>query len=320
MALDLNALQNDFKTLKSSEGSANSFLENFVRMPEGKGSVVMRLLPPAPSGVFGRDDNPFYLVTALHRVNGKSLHDIREYNRATGKWVGQNPIVDYMRHLWKESEQDAPAEAERKRALYRQIKPIERYYYNVIVREERSEDGTVKKNDGPKILSVGKTVHEIILRGILGDKEMNQPKLGDVTEFKTGHDFKLVKTIRKSGDQSFPNYESSHFLEESPAGDPDECKRWMENLHDLTALRVLKTSDELEHELMVHLGIKQDTAGSGFDPSKYKSPSTTATTTATATVAVASTPVAVKVESDSEDSDDDEGADKDFLEELRRLG
>lgn len=311
MGLDLGSLQNDYKTLKSAEGAGGSFLENFVRMPEGKGSVVMRLLPPAPKGAFGRDDNPFYLVTALHRVNGKSLHDIRDY--VGGKWVGKNPIVEYMRHLWRESEQAAPAEAEQKRALYRQIKPIERYYYNVIVREERSEDGTVKKNVGPKILSVGKTVHEIILRGILGDKEMNQPQLGDVTDFKSGYDFKLVKTIRKSGDQSFPNYEGSHFLEQSPAGDPDECKRWMENLHDLKSLRTLKTYEELEHELLVHLGLKQDAGG--FDPSKYASKPAAEPAPAKPVAAAA----AVKVESASEDSDEDM-ADKDFLEELRRLG
>jgi len=311
MGLDLGSLQNDYKTLKAAEGGGGSFLENFVRMPEGKGSVVMRLLPPAPKGAFGRDDNPFYLVTALHRVNGKSLHDIRDY--VNGKWVGRNPICEYMRHLWKESEQAAPAEAEQKRNLYRQIKPIERYYYNVIVREERSEDGTVKKNVGPKILSVGKTVHEIILRGILGDKEMNQDRLGDVTDFKAGYDFKLVKTIRKSGDQSFPNYESSHFLDQSPAGDPDECKRWMENLHDLKALRILKTYEELEHELLVHLGLKQETEG-GFDPTKYVGRSAAAETKAP--VAPAPVAAAVAHESDSDDSD----ADEDFLEELRKLG
>jgi hypothetical protein len=313
MGLDIGSLQNDYKTLKAAEGSGGSFYENFVKMPEGKGSVVMRLLPPAPAGMFGRDKNPFYLVTALHRVNGKSLHDIREY--VGGKWVGKNPICEYMRSLWKESEQAAPAEAEQKRSLYRQIKPVERYYYNVIVREERAEDGTIKKNVGPKILSVGKTVHEIILRGILGDKEMNQPELGDVTDFKNGYDFKLIKTIRKSGDQSFPNYEGSHFLEQSPSGDPDECKRWMESLHDLNALRILKTYEELEHELLVHLGLKQDVAG-GFDVSKYagKAQSSAVETKAPAPVAAA-----VSVSSESNDGDE-AGADEDFLEELRRLG
>lgn len=313
MGLDLGSLQNDYKQLKVAEGSGGSFYENFVKMPEGKGSVVMRLLPPAPKGAFGRDESPFYLVTALHRVNGKSLHDIRDY--VGGKWVGRNPICEYMRALWKESEQCAPEEAERKRALYRQIKPVERYYYNVIVREERSEDGTVKTNVGPKILSVGKTVHEIILRGILGDKEMNQPRLGDVTDFKAGYDFKLVKTIRKSGDQSFPNYEGSHFLEQSPAGNPDECKKWIENLHDLKALRILKSYDELEHELLVHLGLKQEVSD-GFDISKYASKPSTPTVAESRTP----TPAAVTVSAESDDSSDDGDADEDFLEELRKLG
>lgn len=306
MGLDLGAIQNDYKGLKASEGSGGSFLENFVKMPDGKGSVVMRLLPP-------KEGKPFYLVTALHRVNGKSLHDIREYNRETGKWVGHNPIVDYMRYLWKQSEQAAPAERDRMQALYRQIKPVERYYYNVIVREERAEDGTVKKNVGPKILSVGKMVHEIILRGILGDKEMNQPRLGDVTDQKAGYDFKLVKTIRKSGDQQFPNYEGSHFLEQGPAGDPDEWKSWMENLHDLETLRILKTADELEHELQVHLGLKQESSGSTFDPSKFSK----TVEAAEAPVPVAST---AKVEVESSSDEDDDMADKDFIEELKRLG
>lgn len=316
MSLDLGSLQNDYKNLKVAEGSSGSFLENFVRMPEGKGSVTMRILPPAAKGMFGREKNPFYLITALHRVNGKSIHDIREYSN--GKWVGNNnPIVEYIRRLWKESENDAPAEAERKRNLYRQLKPVERYYYNVIVREERDENGNVKKNVGPKILSVGKTVHEIILRGILGDAEMNQARLGDVTDPKTGYDFKLIKTIRKSGDQQYPNYEGSHFLEQSPAGDPDEWKKWMENLHDLETLRVLKTADELKHELAVHLGLKQEVAEGGFDPSEFTKPaSQPAVAVATKAEVKAETKIEAEVDSESEE----EIADKDFLEELRRLG
>lgn len=310
MSLDLGSLRSDYKGLKSAEGSGGSFLENFVKMPEGKGSVVMRLLPPAPESKFGREKSPFYLTTALHRVNGKSIHDIREY--VNGKWVGNNPIVDYIRHCWKESEQAAPAERDRLQSLYRQLKPIERYYYNVIVRSETAEDGTVKKNVGPKILSVGKTVHEIILRGILGDKDMNQPQLGDVTDFKAGYDFKLIKTIRKSGDQQFPNYEGSLFLDQSPAGDPDECKKWMENVHDLVALRTLKSYEDLEHELAVHLGLKQESSG-GFDPSKFATK-----TPAPVVEEKVSTPKA-RVEDESTGGDD-EIADKDFLEELRRLG
>lgn len=328
MGLDINALANDYKETKTTEGSnSGSFLENFVRMPEGKGSVILRILPPAPNGMFERQKNPFYQWTRIHKVNGKSLHDPRE--KVNGKWVGENPIGDYLKWLWKESEQAGPDEQKRMQNLYRELKPIERYYYNVIVRSETDENGNIKKDVGPKILSVGKTVHEAILRGICGDKEMNQPALGDVTDFKTGRDFKLIKTIRKSGDMTYPNYESSHFLDESPAGDPEQCKTWMENLHDLVSLRVLKPADELENELMVHLGLKQETS-SNFDPSKFKGPSSSASSAPSPAkvkqvqeeeidqddVVVATKSPKKKVE---EEDDEEEIADKDFLEELRKL-
>ena len=325
MGLDINALSNEYKETKVSDAAngTGSFLDNFVKMPEGKGSVVLRILPPAADGMFGRDKNPFFQWTRIHKVNNKSLHDPRE--KINGKWIGENPIGDYLRWLWKESEQAKPEERDRMQKTYRELKPIERYYYNVIVRTETDDNGNVKKNVGPKILSVGKTVHEAILRGICGDKEMNQPKLGDVTDFKTGRDFKLVKTIRKSGDVSYPNYESSHFLDESPAGEPDECSTWMQNLHDLASLRVLKSAEELENELMVHLGLKQEVS-SNFDPSKFKPASSTASPSTPKVTQESEdeddAPVAVAVSSPSkkvEDEDDEEIADKDFLEELRKL-
>lgn len=327
MGLNLNALSNEYKDIKSTESSSGgSFLENFVKMPEGKGSVVLRILPPAPDGMFGRDDNPFFQATRIHKVNGKSLHDPRE--KVNGKWSGENPIGDYLRWLWKESEQASPDERDRMQALYRELKPIDRYYYNVIVRSETDDNGNVKKDVGPKILSVGKTVHEAILRGILGDKEMNQPKLGDVTDFKNGRDFKLVKTIRKSGDNTYPNYESSHFLDESPAGDPDQCKQWMENLHDLKSLRVLKPAEELENELMIHLGLKQESSSSNFDPTKFQ---TNNSKSAPSVPVPAKSKVQEEDEEDDvpvvkskkvaipQEDDDDDIADKDFLEELKKL-
>lgn len=322
MGLDINAIFNDYKDSKTVEATSGSFLENFVKMPEGKGSVILRILPPAPDGMFGREKNPFYQWTRIHKVNGKSLHDPRE--KVNGRWVGENPIGDYLKWLWKESEQAKPEERDRMQKLYRELKPIERYYFNVIVRAETDDNGNVKKNVGPKILSVGKTVYEIILRGICGDKEMNQPKLGDVTDFKTGRDFKLVKTVKKSGDNTYPNYETSHFLEESVAGDPDECKRWMENLHDLNSLRVIKTAQELENELLVHLGLKQET-NSSFDPSKFKS-SDSPTPAVESKVVVQEDDEEVSVSSskksssfDDQEDNDEEIADKDFLEELRKL-
>lgn len=313
--LDINELKNNYQEVKVSAETSSNYLENFVKMPEGKGSVVLRILPPAPDGMFNNAKNPFFQATRIHKVNGKSLHDPR--SKINGKWVGQNPIGDYLRWLWKESEQAAPAEKDRMQRLYRELKPIERYYYNVIVRTETDDNGGVKQNVGPKILSVGKTVHEAILRGICGDKEMNQPAFGDVTDFKSGRDFKLVKTIKKSGDSTYPNYEGSHFLEESPAGNPDDCKKWMENLRDLAALRVLKPTEELENELLVHLGLKQEISGGSFDPSRFQSPKSA--DEVELRVEDARPPVIKEVVSASEEDDEEDMADKDFLEELRKL-
>ena len=222
--LDLNQLQEEQQRLKDQAGRGN-FLENFVKMPEGKGTVTLRLLPPAPAGVFGRDKNPFYQWTRVHRVNNKSLHDPRE--SVNGRWVGENPIGEYLKWLWKESEKKAPDEQDRMRALYRQIKPIERYYYNCIVRREEGEDGVIRENVGPKILSVGKTLHQLILKGICGDEEMGEAPLGDVTDLKTGRDFKIIKNIVKSGGDSYTKYDSSKFMDTSTLGTPEEIEVWM---------------------------------------------------------------------------------------------
>jgi len=265
-ALDLNQLKEEQQRIKDQDGRGN-FLANFVRMPEGKGSVVVRLLPPAPGGMFENDKNPFYQWTRIHRVNNKSLHDPR--TRVNGRWVGNNPIGDYLKWLWKESEKATPEECDRMRALYREIKPIERYYYNCIVRREEGDDGVVNENVGPKILSVGVTLHQLILRGICGDEQMGEPALGDVTDPKVGRDFKIFKNIVKSGQDSFPKYDSSRFLDKTPLGTPEEVETWMNNLHDLSSLRVVKSVEEIDHELKIHLGVKTD-AEADFDPSEYQ--------------------------------------------------
>jgi hypothetical protein len=323
MNLDLGSLTASYKENKKEEITSSSYLEKFVRMPEGKGSVTLRILPPAPSGAFGRDKSPFFQWTRIHKVNGKSLHDPRV--KVDGRWVGKNPIGDYLKWLWKESETKPQKEKEEMQNSYREMKPIERYYYNVIVRSERDENGNVAQNVGPKILSVGKTVHEIILRGIVGDEEMNIDGYGDVTDFKTGRDFKLMKSIRKSGENTYPSYEASCFVDPSPAGTPEECEEWMKNLHDLSALRVLKTPEELENELAIHLGYKQEDTD-GFDPSKFANKNNVDKND------VVFEKVETKVESkvsevsdsdvdvsDDDDIDVDLEADADFLSELKNI-
>lgn len=264
--LDLDELAGEHERLK--DGVVGNFLDNFVKMPEGAGHVVMRLLPPAEKGMFGRAKSPFYMLTRTHRVNNKSLHCRKEF--VNGKWVGDCEVCNYLRWLWDESEKKSPDESARLQAQYRALKAVERYYYNVMVRQQyNSGTGEMEKNVGPKILSVGKTLHKMIIRAIVGDPEMDEKPLGDVTHPIKGRDFKLIKTLRQSGTSSFPNYDTSKFLDESPLGTPDEVTKWLGNLHDLVSLRIVKSNDELKHELKVHLGLAPADSNDGYDPTEY---------------------------------------------------
>jgi hypothetical protein len=66
MALDFSKLRKENARLASGGG----FWQNLVRMPEGKGVIVVRLLSKP-----GMD---FFQRTRIHNVNGKNLHCPRE--------------------------------------------------------------------------------------------------------------------------------------------------------------------------------------------------------------------------------------------------
>ena len=134
----------------------------------------------------------------------------------------------------------------------------------------KDENGDVKKNVGPKIYSCGKTVHAKIMRAIVGDDSAGEPALGDVTHPLTGRDFRVVKKVVKSGSQEYPNYDNSKFEEVSPAGSPTELQVWIDKLHDLQALRVIKPDDELRHALKVHLGMIKEGEAADDDLSEFR--------------------------------------------------
>jgi hypothetical protein len=282
-SLDMNEILGEAQRLndQQAQGEGNNFLSNFVKMPEGAGHVTVRILPPAKAGKFDRPSSPFKVGTRVHKVNNKSLHCPNVQQKMDGgavRWVGDCPICGYYRSLWKRAEKLPQNTDERKKLedKARAIKPIERYYFNVIVRSQfNPETNTVETNIGPKILSVGVTLYGTIIRGIAGNKELDEPGYGDVTDItgKTGRDFKIIKTIKKgnTGGQ-FAGYEGSKFLEPSPLGTPEQVKEWLENLHDLVALRQLKPNEELEKQLMIHNGVIPDDGGDGNDYSKYETP------------------------------------------------
>lgn len=287
--LDLNELRQE-QTRLESQGQSN-FLDNFVRMPEGEGIVTVRILPP-------RKGQKLYCVTRTHKLGQKNFHCPQ--NLLSGKWTGFCPICNYYRDLWKRSDSANSEEAAMLQAEARGIKPLERYYYNVIVRSQvNPTTGDVETNIGPKILSIGKQLHARIIRAILGDPALEEPELGDVTDPSNGRDLKIIKRLRKTGSESYPNYDESKFMQTSVLGTDKQITQWMESLHDLQALRQVKESDQLVKELRIFRGLEKDPS-LDFDVSGF------------------STKQEVPEKKKAEVSEDEGLIEDDFLAELRR--
>jgi hypothetical protein len=281
-ALDMSEMFEEAERFGGEEDAAGgqnkSFLEKFVIMPEKEGFVVVRLLPPAKG-------KKFYCATRTHRLikdekdrkkSGRNFHCPREL--VTGKggkkfWVDTDPKDPcphclYTRGIWAEVEAAGKESAEGKllHAEYSRVKAIERYYYNAMVRYY-DKKGNLEKSEGPKILSIGKTLHERIVRAIVGDPKAGEKGLGDVCDLVTGRDFKIVKKLRPVG--NFPYYDESKFLDPSPLGDKEQIETWLATLHDLASLRVLKPTMEMDIALQKYTGALPDDETS-FDMSKYR--------------------------------------------------
>lgn len=278
---------------EGGEGGQNkNFLDKFVIMPEKEGFVVVRLLPPAKG-------KKFYCATRTHRLikgeedrkkGGRNFHCPREL--VTGKggkkyWVDTDPkdpcpICLYTRGLWAELEAAEGGnvdtknlktlEGKRLHGEYSRIKAIERYYYNGVVRFF-DKKGNLEKSEGPKILSIGKTLHERIVRAVVGDPKAGEKGLGDISDLVAGRDFKIVKKFRPNS--TYPYYDDSKFIDASPLGDKEQIEMWLGNLHDLAALRVLKPTSDLDIALQKYTGVLPDD-DTNFDMSKYRKKATDA--------------------------------------------
>lgn len=266
--LNLEEMAGEDARLKEQGGSAG-FLDQFVPMPDVKpgqtGSVAVRVLPPVKGG-------KLFQYNRVHTMNGRKVHCPRPL--VNGKWDRNVtcPICDYYSSLWRQIDKlekaGRGAEAEPLKDEARSIKPVERYYYNAIVRS-MVVDGKELKNEGPRILSVGKILHGSIIAAIVGREGDPDSKLGNITDLKSGWDFIIRKEVT-AGSEGFPKYDKSSFARNpSPAGSPEEIKKWQESLHDLTKLRNPKEVDYLEKELAIHRGLIADDAETfdteGFD-------------------------------------------------------
>lgn len=277
-ALDLSEMQSEFERVSAEPGSAaqtNDLQQMYVRLPERDGYVQLRLLPR-------KKGSKFYCATRVHTLINPTTKQRKSYHcprnlvqtERGSKWQGDCIVCKYYSDLWQQSMAlEGKAQQDLQNAA-RAIKPVERYFYNVIVRSEKDSNGDVRKNVGPKIYSCGKTVHAKIMRAIVGDESAGEPALGDVSHPVHGRDFRVVKKVVKSGSQEYPNYDNSKFEDVSPAGNPEELDNWIEHLHDLQALRVIKSDDELRHALKVHLGMIKEGEAAADDLSEFRGSNT----------------------------------------------
>lgn len=270
----LASLQDDNERLETDNQSALS--ELFVQMPEKNGVVVIRLLPPAPESMFGHK-NLFFQKTRLHYLDNRSWHCPKVLTKVGPnkfRWVGDCVICDHYNWLWEESKKPdcSSDKAQKLQSSAREIKPVERNYWNCIVRKEIDpKTNEVHENVGPKIFSVGVKLHRFILRAIFGDKELEEEGLGDVFDTISGRDLKIIKTMTKGGDGSYyPNYDQSKFLDVTPLGTPDEIEKWTSEIHDLSKLRNVQPKEELDKQMRIYLGgeVEEDST-SNYDPTKY---------------------------------------------------
>lgn len=285
--LDLEAMAGESSRLGAEprQGGASNGKrdEKYINIPDPKpGQTIVypvRILPPAKGA-------RLFQYNRLHMLNGRTYHCPRPLT-PEGKWDYKVKCVvcEYYNSLYRQKDklkdQGRQAEADKVEEEAKSIKPIERYYYNAIARKEGDQT-----NVGPKIFSVGKVVHKMIVRAIVGDE--TEAPLGNITDVKTGYDFVVKKEKRGTDKDGYPNYDRSGVARDSsPAGTPEEIKKWSENLHNLAELRQVKDHEVLEKQLAIHRGLIPDETAS-FDVDEFDRKFTggkpTATTTPSASV------------------------------------
>ena len=275
-ALDLFEIENEAKRATAPKGQKQRN-DKFFNL-EKDGYAILRFLPRIKGTRFFQETR---IHSLGHGEKKRSYHCARVLTqKPDGKKVWMPPqdgpdcvICKYYNHLWQKGERLQGKAKEDMQNAARKLKPYERYYYNVIVREYLNPaTKKVEKNFGPLIFSCGKELHAKILTAMVGDATSGLKKLGDISHPITGRDFRYVKkTTTGSGGMQYPTYDQSSFEDVCPLGTDDELEQWMTNLHDLASLRDVKDEDTLTKALKVHLGlIAGDDDDDGFDYSQFE--------------------------------------------------
>lgn len=234
MAIDLDALRQKHEQINAPAGEKkenNDFLKQFYQIPWGTNSI--RFLP------WKDESQQFYAETSIHRVptsdgKVKNVHCRKIHNEAC-------PLCDLYYDQWaivNRIDDKDNAESKKAKALATQIKARSRYYFNIVDRE-------AEKGEEVKILSVGIMLFKKIVGAIM------DPDFGDITDFETGHDFKIIK--EKDGE--WPKYDQSAPRPmSSPTGKKGEIAAYMESLHDVHALVKLEDYETCKDAVTTLLG------------------------------------------------------------------
>lgn len=240
---NLDSLKKEQQTFSNSN---QDWKEKYAYFPEGEGSWSLRILPP-------KAGSQWCVAVKIVKLNGKKLHSHMVYS--DGKWVGDCPMHKKYRETWDRinylTKQGKLEEVESLKKIASSLKGYDRFYFNVIIRDEMVDNKPVV-NQKPKVWSCGKDLYAKMVDEIVGNAALKIKKLGNVLHLENGRDFHYIKRMKKGS--TYPDDSSSRFSSDiSPAGTPEQIKLWMENLHDLSAERKLRPVDELEQEIRKHL-------------------------------------------------------------------
>lgn len=229
MAIDLEKLRALHEELNKEKKPLQDYTETYVQTPVG--DTMVRILP-------GKDGKEFYASTKLHRVKTGQKNDSGEdqfKNIHCRRYLGELcPLCDVYYALYKTG-----IKSDEKRA--KDVKPRLRYYLNAVERARKDDKGNIVGEDKLKILSIG----EMLFKKIVNT--MMDPDYGDITDFKTGRDFKITKVI----DAGYPKYDQSAARPvQTPLGTDLEIAKYLESMHDIYALVKLEDYEEVKRIAM----------------------------------------------------------------------
>ena len=276
-ALDMNEIGAEAARANADPKAKKGNKDYFVL--EKDGFCIMRFLPKLKGGVFVQASRIHALKSGQ---NKRQFHCTRIRTvKPDGRTVWMPPtdgtpdccICRMYNRMYQKSDAATGKEKESLKSQALALRPYERYYFNVIVREYL--DPQTKKiinNAGPLILSVGKELYAKVFTAMVGDAKHGVRKLGDISHPVTGREFRYVKkTTTGSGGSQYPTYDLSTFEDVAPLGTEEEMQDWLSKLHNLPALRKLSDEESMKKALKVHLGILPPNGGDdGFDYSEFE--------------------------------------------------